>query len=261
MMGDMEMVYLQKRDCASCAVWEWIKSDCWRRTSPDTRTDAMSLIEKEGVAESLGLLREDGTGDAERFDTIVNRMINDVGWINEKGEIGGWDKWQSVNTKIEDAARKRADYWEKRSEESDDLTIPSELDTPEFQAAWELLLQYRIDRKLPRYRPVSIIAMWDKFVKWGGSDVAVAAIQQTISNGWQGVFEPKGMSSSPQASAVKAEVPYEKKFWALTHHKKNLEEQLQQLREWGGKEKAPERKELAAKIKDMNKQLSELDPT
>ena len=257
MMGDMEMVYLQKRDCASCAVWEWIKSDCWKRTSPAMKE--LSKIEKEGVVDSLGIYKEDGTADTERFDAIVERIRNDVGWIDERGEIKGWDKWQSVNTKIEDAARKRVDYWEKRNDEYEDLTVPPELDTPEFKIAWEEYEKYRRLSGFKKLKSMSVSRMWKEMAEWGGETVAISAIETTIAKGWQGIFPPR--STGGAASATGSNQPYEKRLWALEHHKKTLTDELAQLREWHPNDKTEEKKALAKKIKEIREMIKNLDPT
>ena len=169
MMDDKEMTYLQKRDCASCAVWEWIKSDCWKRTRPDMRE--LSQIEKEGVAESLGLMAEGGTGDTERFDKIVEMLIKDVKWMDGNGEIRGWDKWQTVNTKQEDAARKRVEYWKARTEEYDTPEMPDPLETVEFKIAWEEYEKYRRQNGWKKLKPMTISRLWGEMVGWGGPGV------------------------------------------------------------------------------------------
>jgi len=257
MMDDKEMIYLQKRDCASCAVWEWVKSDCWKRTRPDMRP--ISPIEKEGVAEALGMLTEEGLGDSERFDRIVE-MFRKVEWVNEKGEIRGWDKWQSVNTKVEDAARKRVEYWNKRTEEYDTPELPPPIDTDEFKIAWEEYETYRRRNGWKKLKPMSVSKLWGEMVQWGGVDQAIASINQTISKGWQGLFPPRSVKDAAGGVQEGKKTSYAGKLWALETHKKTLVGQLNQLKEWGGDEKKGERIEIAKKIKDINTKIRGLDP-
>ena len=248
MMDDKEMIYLQKRDCASCAVWEWIKSDCWKRTRPDLRE--LSLIEKEGVAGDLGI-------DVERFDAIVDRLRNEVQWMDANGAIKGWDKWQSVNTKVEDAARKRVEYWKARTDEYDTPELPDPLDTTEFRIAWEEYEKYRRQNGWKKLKPMSVSKLWGEIVSWGGVDQGIAAINQTITKGWQGIFPPKeGVAGKMEGKKTS----YAGKLWALETHKKSLQDELNQLREWGGAAKKPERVELSQKIKDINDKIKNLDP-
>ena len=255
MMDDKEMIYLQRRDCASCAVWEWIKSDCWKRTRPDMRE--ISHIEKEGVAESLGMTTDKGLGDVERFDAILSRIVNDVKWIDKDGAIKGWDKWQSVNTKVEDAARKRVEYWEKRTEEFDTPELPDPLDTSEFKIAWEEYEKYRRQNGWKRLKPMSTNKLWGDMIAWGGPDAGIAAINQTITKGWQGIFPPKSQGAGESGGR---QTSYAGKLWALETHKKTLQAELQQLREWGGPKKADERKAVAAKIREIGTKIKDLEP-
>jgi len=248
MMDDKEMIYLQKHDCASCAVWEWIKSDCWKRTRPDMRE--LSQIEKEGVSEHLGI-------DVERFNAIVERLHKDVHWIDEHGAIRGWGKWQSVNTKLEDAARKRVEYWERRTEEFDTPELPDPLDTTEFKIAWEEYEKYRRQNGWKRLKPMSVSRLWGEMVSWGGVDQGIAAINQTITKGWQGIFPPKeGVAGKMEGKKTS----YAGKLWALETHMKTLKDQLAQLKEWGGPEKKDERIELSKKIRDISGKIRDLDP-
>ncbi len=73
-------------------------------------------------------------------------------------------------------------------------TIPTELDTPEFNAAWNEFLQHRKEKKSPM-TPTAKNNMFRKFTTWGVEN-AVVAIDAAISNGWTGVFEPKQNKSN-----------------------------------------------------------------
>lgn len=67
--------------------------------------------------------------------------------------------------------------------------IPPLLNTPEFAAAWAEWKQYRSGKG----KPVSARAAAKQLAKcdkWGPA-VAVIAINEAISNDWQGLFEPK----------------------------------------------------------------------
>ena len=65
--------------------------------------------------------------------------------------------------------------------------IPKELDTPEFREAWGEWLAYRIEKRkpvTPRSARMSFKTLMDM-----GPPRAVAAIQHSIGNGYQGIFE------------------------------------------------------------------------
>jgi hypothetical protein len=72
--------------------------------------------------------------------------------------------------------------------------IPTELDTPEFNTAWNEFLQHRKEKRAPM-TPTAQKNMFGKFTTWGVAS-AVAAIDTAISNGWTGVFEPKQNKSN-----------------------------------------------------------------
>ena len=177
--------------------------------------------------------------------------------MNANGEIKGWDKWQSVNTKVEDAARKRVEYWEKRTEEFDTPEMPDPLDTVEFKIAWEEYEKYRRQNGWQRLKPMTVSRVWGEMVSWGGVDQGIAAINQTITKGWQGIFPPKDSHAGKMEGK---QTSYAGKLWALETHKKTLQDQLAQLKEWGGPEKKDERIAVYNKIKEINDKIKNLDP-
>ena len=71
------------------------------------------------------------------------------------------------------------------------LVLPAVLDTPEFRAAW---LDYEANRKEAGHAKLTTRGREAKFkdlADWG-HDVAVQSIRESIANGWQGIFKPKG---------------------------------------------------------------------
>jgi uncharacterized protein YdaU (DUF1376 family) len=67
--------------------------------------------------------------------------------------------------------------------------FPQGLQTPEFADAWKDWVAYRKERG-QTLKPTTIKAQLGKMQDWGATD-AVAAIRQSIMNGWQGIFEPR----------------------------------------------------------------------
>lgn len=67
--------------------------------------------------------------------------------------------------------------------------LPEALDTAEFRAAWSAWLAYRKEARKPM-TATTVARQLALCVELGVSD-AVAAIEQSIRNGWQGLFEPK----------------------------------------------------------------------
>ncbi len=83
--------------------------------------------------------------------------------------------------------------------------LPSNLETPEFQAAWADWLQHRREIK----RPLTPTAAKGQLLKLAdmGPERAIAALKHSIANGWQGIFEPqseqtKGHHANTERKAV-----------------------------------------------------------
>jgi hypothetical protein len=76
-------------------------------------------------------------------------------------------------------------------------TLPGELDTPEFHAAWERWLTHRKEIRHP-LRPTTQASQLKKLAAWGAAR-AVAALEQSITNGWQGIFEPRDESRAGES--------------------------------------------------------------
>jgi hypothetical protein len=77
-----------------------------------------------------------------------------------------------------------------------EVLIPEQLNTPEFLAAWLGWLEYRraIKKPLPN---ASHPALLKKLAGWGVADT-IRSIDQSIANGWQGLFPPKEGSKPAQ---------------------------------------------------------------
>ncbi len=70
---------------------------------------------------------------------------------------------------------------------------PDPLNTPEFIAAWSAWTGYRHEAKHRTLKPASVAAQWRRLARMG-HDRAIAAIEHSIANAYQGVFEDKDTS-------------------------------------------------------------------
>lgn len=70
------------------------------------------------------------------------------------------------------------------------LDIPPVLQTEEFMTAWGEWIKYRKERRLST-RPTTTRRQL-AFLAGLGADGAVASINRSITNGWQGLFEAPG---------------------------------------------------------------------
>lgn len=64
---------------------------------------------------------------------------------------------------------------------------------PEFIQKWEEWMQYRKERKLPKYVPSGLTKTWANLYNISSGDISIACaiIDQSISQNWQGLFQLK----------------------------------------------------------------------
>lgn len=74
--------------------------------------------------------------------------------------------------------------------EAQGVTLPAELETETFRAAWADWLAYRRECKVSPYKPRALAAQMAMLAEWG-HDVAIESIRQSIRQQWRGLFEPK----------------------------------------------------------------------
>ena len=65
--------------------------------------------------------------------------------------------------------------------------LPSNLDTPEFRAAWADWLAYRKERRLAAYKPIGLARQLNALAAFGPQS-AIAAIEQSMAQNYQGLF-------------------------------------------------------------------------
>jgi len=77
----------------------------------------------------------------------------------------------------------------KETSKEPEYSLPEELNTPEFEAVWNEWIAYR--KEIKKKMTTRTINM--QFKKLSGYPVgtAIAMIEQSIANGWQGIFELK----------------------------------------------------------------------
>lgn len=82
---------------------------------------------------------------------------------------------------------------EQRKEQA--FSFPPELNSEEFRTAWNRWVGYRreIGKKLA---PSTVSGQLAKLAAWG-TEKAIRSIEQSIANGWQGLFDPDGKTGKP----------------------------------------------------------------
>ena len=83
------------------------------------------------------------------------------------------------------------------------VTLPAELETEAFRAAWADWLAYRRECKVSKYKPRAMAAQLATLAEWG-HDVAIESIRQSIRQQWRGLFEPKASFGSAQVVSAES---------------------------------------------------------
>ena len=83
------------------------------------------------------------------------------------------------------------------------VTLPAELETETFRAAWADWLAYRRECKVSTYKPRALAAQLAMMAEWG-HDVAIESIRQSIRQQWRGLFEPKASFGSAQGVSAES---------------------------------------------------------
>ena len=93
---------------------------------------------------------------------------------------------------------KEGEIFEETSEEAIEAEVefPAELNTPEFQTQWKAYEAYRRENRFRPLKPSSVKAKLKEMSDWGHAQ-ALQAINDTIANGWQGIFPPKTPPNTP----------------------------------------------------------------
>ena len=182
-MDDPEMEYLQSVDCASCAVWEWLKGQCKQRDS--CRVPDIGNVELKMVCRRLGI-------DIKRMEKIIDEMM-DIGWVTKPDdcfvEVGKWDTWQnSFRSSQSDAKRKRDGYWRKKVEGGKvSLSVPDCLHAAEFLKEWKQWVDDRRSQQAPiADEPVFFQKQLDWLSQYGPRK-SINILDITMRNSWQGL--------------------------------------------------------------------------
>jgi hypothetical protein len=108
--------------------------------------------------------------------------------------------------------------------------FPAELDTPAFRQAWAEWLEYRKERRLPKYTGIGLKKQFARLSGWG-VEASVAAIDLAIAQNWQGIQEPRAVSVPPaRQSPVKAK----ESAWSLKQRLEAIDTQLNGLKQQDG---------------------------
>ena len=162
---------------------------------------------KELEDENL-IVREEINGHR-TIRTIINiSLVEAKNCLPHRQKIaaGGGKKLPTYN-KVDNKDDKDTGSFDKKGliEKLDSIPWVSSLpfESEAFSKAWQSWIDYRKQCKKP-IKPATISAQWEEFKKWG-EDKSIFAIQQSILNGWFGIFEPKKNIGNFKAKPLTAE--------------------------------------------------------
>lgn len=134
--------------------------------------------------------------------------------------------------------------------------ISSELDTPDFRAAWQEWIDHRREIRKPVTARAARSAL-RRIATFGGHDAAVAALDHSVAAGYQGIF--------PAPAAPKTSQPKDRPLstWEIKEKLQACENRFNDLLYPGGcatratltGSAEAEARQLHAQIKDLKAQL------
>ena len=145
-------------------------------------------VKRDKICVILGLLER--TEMIRRRATKKHTIITLVNWSRYQIE-------ETLSGHKPDTERTREKKGKEREEE---IALPEELDTPDFRKAWSEWTEYRRESK-KKLTKSTITRQLGSLAKLG-EDAAIASIDQSISNGWTGLFEPKGDAARPSGVTI-----------------------------------------------------------
>lgn len=213
------------------AFLSWFRVYCWADgISHDGCVPFLSLCDGDTLSHAIP-----GTCDA--------LASEEIGWLEDMAEGGirfvHWDRHngKSAKQRALDAEKKRqqrslsrkcpddngtkAEHGggQKRDQRREEKNknplppLPADLQTPEFEAAWQDWLTFRAEKKVP-LTPTTAKMQFAKFATWGIAR-SIEVIQHTIAMGWQGLREPEASGRPAQLPLPTIEylpaVPYKRR--------------------------------------------------
>ena len=163
---------------------------------------------------------EDMQAVADAFDELVEndvikvhadgyyysaRMVRDEEIRQERSKAGSKGGSKKQANRVANSKQIPEDEDEDEDEVEDETVFPDCLNTEGFKKSWADWHAYRRESKLKKWAARTCKAQLTKLAKLGEQN-ATAAIEHSIANGYQGIFEPSGTGSggggsSPQARA------------------------------------------------------------
>lgn len=148
-------------------------------------SDAMGLV--KSILDKHFRPTESGLRSNELADEIRQRAIQKILTNRENAQSGGKHRRKRrLSHRSTDGSAVVS------TSTSTSTSFPSELETEAFQSAWMDWTAYRREAKLKVYTPIGVKKQLNRLVKEFGHDGAIAAIEFSIANGYQGIYAGGG---------------------------------------------------------------------
>lgn len=181
--------------CACMELWEWADGQ--------TTDGHLPQVTPDFIDELVGLQGFFGAVEAAGWARSKDGGITLARWDRHNGDDA---KRRARNAKNQGTKRGRPPDVIKMSPAHGDsylifFSLPSALNTETFRKEWLRYVEHRKQNRLRVLKEESVISKWKEMEKWGEAR-AIEAIKASISNGWQGVFEPK-TNGAPKPESTK----------------------------------------------------------
>ena len=104
---------------------------------------------------------------------------------------------QQTDTNNNDNKNNNKTKKEKPAKKPPEIIYPPELN----QKAWQEYITYRREARIRKLTAKGEVKQIEKIIRYGNKDIQQQCIDQTIANGWQGVFPPKNQQPGHQSSS------------------------------------------------------------
>jgi len=137
---------------------------------------------------------------ADTIEAALEILTNECKWLEIIGQhdsAGIRQEGAAEAHPTDEEEKERIEEKEEKEAHAPAVVFPPAIDCPEFRTTWEKWQRYRSERKLAKLVPTSIQSKLNELGAMGLTR-AVAAIEHSISNNYQGIFEPKPQGGNPK---------------------------------------------------------------
>ncbi len=185
--------------------WRLLNHAKYRRLlSADERREYFRLKKREQRAKTDGksLTANDQPANIVKDMSTMSTNVKDMSSESTHTEAEAEAEAEKRKQKTTLVAAQREKVASLPKKETTTAEIPIALRTPRFEAAWAEWNAYRKERRIAAYKPIGARKQLEKLVELG-EDRAVAAIEFSIRQGYQGIYE-ENTSGGPLKKIVKS---------------------------------------------------------